>query len=96
MPQSKVDKEDFQAWKASPVTQWFLGRFQQQAEADLQQIQDLVANSLSHPPQTWADLQPTLAHRKGQCDGLMQMILADYDSVREETDEELAEMEKKV
>jgi hypothetical protein len=40
-------------------------------------------------------MQPGLAHSKGLCDGLMQFAELDYSMIREETQEEIEEMEKK-
>lgn len=95
MPQSPVDQEEFQAWLDHPVTAWVRRRLQTQAQESGQMQADSLLDLSPSTPQQWAELQPRAAHRKGLCDGLMQFVLLDYDHVREETDEEIAEMEKK-
>ena len=95
MPRSPVDQEDFQAWLDHPVTKWARGRFQEQAVTSAEQMSaDLLNLSPSRTEAEWHQLQSQAAHRKGLCDGLMQFVLLDYAAVREETEEEIAEMEK--
>ena len=94
MPRSPVDQEDFQAWLDHPVTAWVRGRFKEQAVISAREQADNLLDQSQLTPLQWAEQQPRAAHRKGLCDGLMQFVLLDYEAVREETDEELAEMEK--
>jgi hypothetical protein len=96
MPQSPVDQEEFQAWLDHPVTAWVRRRLKLSAEEVAQSQADLLFNrSPAATAAEWADQQAKSAQAKGLCDGLMQFVLLDYDAVREETDEEIAEMEKK-
>ena len=95
MPKSPVDQEDFQAWLEHPVTRWVRQRFREQAQTSAEaQAASLLDLSPSRTALEWADLQGRAAHRKGLCDGFMQIAELDYAAVREETDEEIEAMEK--
>jgi hypothetical protein len=95
MAKSQVDPEDFQAWMDNPVTKWVRQRFREKAALMAQTQAELLLNSsVAQTPAEWAVLQLRSAHLLGQCEA--SMVLADltYADVREETDEEIAEMEK--
>lgn len=95
MPRSPVDQEDFLAWLEQPVTRWAREQFRVRAVALAGQRQEYLLNSAaSAAPAEWAEAQPKAAHLLGLCEGLMQFAVLDYSAVREETEDEIAEMEK--
>lgn len=95
MPKSKVDQEAFQAWATSQVGQWVRQQLRRKALETAQQVQDQLWAQLPGPPSQWQETQAQAAHRKGLCDGYLLLTELEYDDVREETPEEIAEMEKK-
>jgi hypothetical protein len=95
MPRSLVDQEDFLAWLEHPVTKWARDRLRAEAVAVSQhQAEHLLNSSPSLPPQEWATEQVRSARLLGRCSGLMEFADLTYDAVREETQEEIDEMEK--
>lgn len=96
MPRSPVDQEDFQAWLDHPVTRWARLRFRLEATAVAEAQRDHLLNSSPAltPPQ-WAELQAQSARLLGRCSGLMEFADLSYDAIREETDDEIKEMESK-
>lgn len=96
MPQSPVDQEAFLAWLEHPVTRWARDQFRVRALAIADQQRDHLFNS--SPSQTaveWADSQAKASNLLGLCEGLMNFADVTYDAIREETDEEIKELEKK-
>jgi hypothetical protein len=95
MPRSPVDQEDFLAWLDHPVTKWAREQFRVRALAVADQQRDHLFNS--SPSQTaveWSASQARAANLLGLCEGLMNFADLTYDAVREETQEEIDEMEK--
>ncbi len=96
MPKSKVDPDSFQAWKEShPVTLWVLSRLQARALLLGDLLSQELQADLTSSPSERAERQPRQAHQQGRCDGLMSVVTLDYADVREETDDEIKEMESK-
>lgn len=79
-----MDKEEFQAWKEAPATQQILALLKRREAAERGLIQDLLFNQLPSQPEQWQAQQPQLAHRAGLCEGLMQVILLDYEQLVED------------
>lgn len=74
MPHPKVDREDFLAWKAHPMTQWVEAHLRDLAAAEASRCQAQLWEASSQrdsPDQTWASLQPETAFARGQCDTLL-------------------------
>lgn len=68
------DREDFLAWKDSPLTQWVLQRLRQQAREQSQDLQDRLLNSSAQTPQEWSQQQPQAAYLKGRFDAAILLV----------------------
>lgn len=73
-PHSKpnaLDREELEAWKAHPVTQWVLAQCEERRRHLVLQTKDRLYNQ-SHwdSPQDWALLQSWAARQAGLSDGL--------------------------
>ncbi len=96
MPRSPVDQEDFQAWTEHPITKMARDQFRKRALSLAETEQASLFNrSPSMTAQEWADHQAVSAHQQGLCEGLMNFADIKYDAIREETDEEIKELESK-
>lgn len=52
-----MDKEDFQAWKDSPLTEWVFLRLSQIADRVESGLKDRLYQSTHLPPSQWAEIQ---------------------------------------
>lgn len=73
------DKEEFLAWKDSPMTKWVLSRLQQQTQEQAQDLQDRLLNSVVQEPAQWQSQQPQAAYLKGRFDHAISLVNADYE-----------------
>jgi hypothetical protein len=95
MPRSPVDQEDFLAWLEHPVTRWARDRQRLRAVEIAENQRDyLLNNSPTRTPQEWAQDQVQSARLLGLCEGIMEFAELSYGNVREETDDEIKELEK--
>ena len=96
MPRSKVDQDSFLLWMEHPVTLWVRDRLRLEAQSQTQwQAEQLLNSSPSLSPAEWAAEQAKAARLLGRCNGLMEVAELTYDAVREETEDEIKDMEKK-
>ena len=89
----KLDKEEFQTWKTSRMTQEVLRRLQDQATQETRLLMEDVRNQLTFPPPDWAALQPQKAYRRGLCDGTIAVVNLEFEDVL--TAEEAQELREK-
>ena len=65
----KVDPEDFQAWKDSPMTQWVISCLREQADREMaDQKKFLFHSPRQMAADQWASLQASAAFVQGQVD----------------------------
>ena len=88
-----LDKEEFQAWRDSPATQWFLARLKAEATDQASTLTTLLMTLTSYPPDQWAAEQPQASYSKGYCEGLMSVVERAYEDLL--TDEELEALKEK-
>jgi hypothetical protein len=87
------DKEEFQAWKAQPLTQWVLSRLRQQTQEQAQDLQERLLNSAAQPPADWAQQQPQAAYLKGHFDQAILLINSEVEYFM--TSDEIEALEKR-
>ncbi len=76
-----MDKEDFQAWKDSPATQYVLGYLRSVATRVETGIKDrLFENSLASPDR-WAALQVQASHEAGYVEALREFIELEHEDI---------------
>lgn len=68
-----MDKDEFQAWKDSPATQWVLGRLRLKASEVDQALKERLSLSTGYSPQDWAALQPLAAHDRGYVSAIHEL-----------------------
>lgn len=82
----KVDKEEFQQWKASPLTQWVL----QTLEARASEVEDQLKASLYSQTglgvTDWANLQARAAYDKGVATALRYVVGLEIEDIVDEPD----------
>jgi seryl-tRNA(Sec) selenium transferase len=90
LPSSKpqVDREDFLAWKDSPMTQWVLQRLRAQAQETSQALQDHLWAQVAGDSLQWQQSQPSLAHQRGRVEGVIQVAEVTYEDVLTEDEEQ--------
>ena len=87
-----LDKEEFQAWKDSPATQWVMVRLRQQATDSAQRVADRLLQLVSQSPDEIVAAQPELAATKGFSEALITVSDLRYESLL--TDDEEAAMKE--
>lgn len=76
-PHSKpnaLDREELDAWKASPITQWVLAQCRAEAERIAGNVKDNLFYGAASNPNYWAEQQPNAAYQLGIHSGLLHFI----------------------
>lgn len=81
-----MDKEDFEQWRESPVTQWFMKHLEERANAAARQLQEQVFGMAAYPPEQWAAGQPQAAYVKGHSEALMAVTAYSLDDLEPQED----------
>lgn len=79
-----MDKEEFQAWKDSPATQWVLAYFREVEQRMDQALKERLSQSSSYSPAEWAELQPRAAHDLGYLVAVREFIAVEHHDIAEE------------
>jgi hypothetical protein len=64
-----MDKEDFQAWKDSPATQWVMGYMRSVADRVEAGVKDRLFGNVLLAPDSWANLQVQVSDEAGYTSG---------------------------
>lgn len=76
-----MDKDEFQAWKDSPATQWVLSRLLERS----QRVEELVRERLFHSTglsaAEWSNLQAQAGYERGLVAGLNFVIGLEHEEV---------------
>lgn len=78
-----MDKEEFQAWKDSPATQWVLAYLKRVSERMDKGLKERLSLSPTLDPQEWAALQPMAALDAGYLKALRLIIDLEYEQTQE-------------
>lgn len=87
-----MDKDEFQAWKDSPATQWVLRRLKARLEELESAQKDLLFQSPLSRPAEWAALQVSAAHEYGVATTLGFVVGLEFKQLLEE--DELEQYER--
>lgn len=79
-----MDKEEFQAWKASPATQWVLARLRNRALAVEERLCRELYQSTGLSTQEWASLQSRAGFDRGVATGLNFVVELEHEEVDEQ------------
>lgn len=82
-----MDKDEFQAWKDSPATQWVLNHLRQKSESTEERLRAVLYHSTGLPPQEWASLQARAGHDRGLVVAFNYVLDLEYEHTQEEADE---------
>jgi hypothetical protein len=66
-----MDKDDFEQWRESAVTKWFMAKLTERAKEISGRLNDQLFNMASHSPADWAAHQPRAAYEKGVGEALV-------------------------
>lgn len=80
---SKLDPEEFQAWKDSPLTQQVLRHFRDRAQRELEMTQQALLQVVGQSSQTWADQQGQAAYLKGHCDAFIEVADVVFEDIED-------------
>lgn len=78
-----MDKDEFQAWKDSPATQWVLARLSEIHQRVEQGVRDRLFLSTGLPSQEWQSLQAQAACDRGYVSALKEVIELEHQDIGE-------------
>lgn len=76
-----MDKDDFEQWRESPVTQWFMALMEEKAVIIKDEIMAQVWGSVISPD--WAASQSGLAWKKGAAEALLAVTVYSFDDLED-------------
>ncbi len=79
-----MDKEEFQAWKDSPATQWVLRWLKAKSLEVEEGLKSRLSHSTGSSPTEWAALQPLAAHDRGYISAIGAMVDLEFEDISEE------------
>jgi hypothetical protein len=81
-----MDKDDFEQWRESPVTQWFMAKLRERATEASTRAQDQLYAMAAYPPDKWAEQQPGAAYVKGHSEALIEVTLLELNDLEPQED----------
>lgn len=82
-----IEKDEFEAWRESPMTEWFMGKLKTQAGEQEALIKEQMFLRAGAPPLEWAADQPGMAKALGFCDALSWVTELKLEDLQDEDDE---------
>lgn len=79
-----MDKDEFQAWKDHPATQWVLRWLQNKASEVEEGLKSRLSLSTGASPAEWVSLQPLAAHDRGYISAIGEMVALEFEDISEE------------
>lgn len=79
-----MDKDEFQAWKDSPATQWVLNHLRQVAERMEAGSKDSLFHATASQAADWANLQARAAYDRGYVQAIGLLVGLEFEQVSEE------------
>lgn len=83
-----MDKEEFQAWKDSPATQWVLQWLQTKASEVEEGLKQRLSLSTGLDPAQWQALQPLAAHDAGYVRAIGELVDLEFTDIVPEEEKE--------
>jgi hypothetical protein len=82
-----MDKDDFEQWRESPVTQWFMARLQERAKTIEEELRNQFWGAVAQSTTDWAAQQPSAAWKKGAAEALVTVTAYSFDDLEDKPKE---------
>jgi hypothetical protein len=81
-----MDKDDFEQWRESAATKWFMGKVAERAKHISAQLNDHLFAMAAHSPADWATHQPHAAYEKGASEAMMAVTVYTLEDLEPQED----------
>jgi hypothetical protein len=81
-----IDKDDFEQWRESAVTKWFMGKLADRAGTIKDELMTQFWGSSASTPMDWAAQQPGAAYKRGAAEALISVTVYSLEDLEPQED----------